>query len=70
MSDSKPIEEYHDVSHQSPRSSQSFEDVLAQARMVSAQQQNETEKQAAIDKSNKEFFDSLKKNWKIVVTLL
>lgn len=65
--DSNPIEEYTDVPHQSSRSSQSFEDVLAEARMVSVQHQIETEKQAAIDKSNKEFFDSLKKNWKIVV---
>lgn len=70
VSDSKPIEEYHGVSHQSSRSSQSFEDVLAEARMVSAQHQIETQKQAAIDKSNKEFFDSLKKNWKIVVTVV
>lgn len=48
-------------------SSKSFDDVLAEARIVNAQQQIKRDKQTEIDKSNKEFFDSLKKNWKIVV---
>lgn len=60
----KSIEENREVSQQS---SKSFEDVLAEARMLGVQHQIEMEKQAAIDKADKEFYDSLKKNWKAIV---
>jgi len=51
----------------SRESSKTFEDVLAEARMFGVQHQIEMEKQAAIDKSNQDFFDSIKRNWKIII---
>lgn len=63
----KSIEDDSEVQQQPTKT---FEDILSEARMVGIQLQNEMEKQAAIDKSNKEFFDSVKKNWKIVVTVV
>lgn len=59
----RSIEEDREISG---KSSKKFEDVLAEARMFGSQHQIEMEKQAAIDKSNEEFFDSLKKHWKII----
>ena len=51
--------------HQQP--TKTFEDVLSEARMMGVQHQFEMNKQAAIDKSNEEFFDNVKKNWKAIV---
>lgn len=60
----KSIEDDREV-QQKP--TKTFEDVLAEARTVGMRHQIEMEKQAAIEKSNQEFFDSVKKNWKIII---
>jgi endogenous inhibitor of DNA gyrase (YacG/DUF329 family) len=52
------------VFQQAPKT---VEEILAEAEMVKVKHQIEMEKQAAVDKSNKEFFDSVKKNWKTIV---
>ncbi len=45
------------------------EQILAEAEADKVKHQIEMEKKAAVDKANKEFFDSIKKNWKAIAVV-
>lgn len=51
------------------QATKTVEQILAEAEMAKIKHQIEQKKQAAVDKSNKEFFDNLKKNWKAIVVV-
>lgn len=53
-----------------PQASKTAEQILAEAEAEKVKHQIDMEKQAAIDKSDKEFFESVKKNWKAIVAVV
>lgn len=54
------------VVQQAPKTA---EQILAEAEAEKVKHQIEMEKKAAVDKADKEFFDSIKKNWKAIVVV-
>jgi hypothetical protein len=55
------------IVHEAPKTA---EQILAEAEAEKVKHQIEMEKKAARDKSDKEFFDSIKKNWKAITVVI